>query len=116
MSQDYDVFNIQLENEKITSADRRRKQREINDLRRLLKTPEGRRFIWKIISSCGIFRSSFTMNSNQTAFREGQREIGLNILNDVNEADSGAFAQMQQEYVSDINSKNESKQGGENAR
>ena len=81
-------------------SDRLRK-RKLGDWRKILSTKEGRRLTWSLLAETGLFRSSFTANSNQTSFLEGQRDIGLGILRFVNEADSAAFAQMQREFMSE---------------
>jgi len=104
------VFNLEERRKKLTEAQRRVRQKEIDDVRKILKTPEGRRDYWRRMGKCGILRSSFTPNSNQTAFNEGKREIGLDILIDINEADGSAFARMQNEYVSALKSKKQAKE------
>lgn len=50
---------------------------------RLLQTPEGRHLVWRILEQCGVYRSSFTGDPNQTAFLEGQRSIGLWIMSEI---------------------------------
>jgi hypothetical protein len=91
----------ELENKKVEAERERLKTRQQNDLRKILNTPEGRRFIWQELSDAGIFRGSFSANASQTAFAEGQRDRGLSLLNRVNEADRNAFARMQQEFLSE---------------
>lgn len=115
MAKEENVFETDKQNKEIAAEEKRVRQKEIDDVRKILKTPEGRRFIWRQLSKCGLFRNSFTLNSNQTGFNEGQRNIGLDLLNDVNEADVAAFAQMQNEYLSALNSKKETKEA-EDAR
>lgn len=112
MVDELDVFNLEEIKKKLTEAQRRARQNEINDVKRILKTPEGRRYFWKLLSRCGMFRTSFTPNSNLTAFNEGKRDIGLTALLEISEADSSAFAQMQNEYVSALKSKKEATQNG----
>lgn len=111
MLEEQDIFNIEERTRKLTEAQRRARQKEIDDVKKLLKTPEGRRYFWRQLGKCGIFRSSFTLNSNQTAFNEGIREIGLDLLIEINEADGSAFAKMQNEYVSALKSKKEARDG-----
>jgi len=59
---------------------------ELKDLKEILATNAGKRFIYRYLSKCGVFKSSFTGNS-ETFFREGERNIGLQLLADVQEAD-----------------------------
>lgn len=48
------------------------------DIRKLLALPEGRRELWRILSMCGVHRTSFAGEAPITmAFNEGQRNIGL---------------------------------------
>jgi hypothetical protein len=84
---------------------KRRKAREVNDLRDILALPQGRRYIWKLWGLTGVFRASYApKDSNLTAFREGQRDIGLALLQDINEASPTALGQMRSEYLSELNS------------
>ena len=100
-----DILGTAKENVKITKEQKQQRDRDLNDLRFILSKAEGRRFIWKLLAEAGIFRASFTQNSNQTAFQEGQRDRGLALLQQVNMADINAFALMQREYLSELNSK-----------
>lgn len=110
MKPEDNIFDLEKENKKLSADNQRVRQKEIDDIRKTLKTPEGRRFIWRMLGKCGVFRNSFNSNSNQTAFSEGQRNIGLDLLNDINEADIAAFARMQNEYLSVTLSKKQAKE------
>lgn len=73
-----------------------------DDLKWILSDPKGRRFIWKYLSFCGVFRTSFTGNS-QTFFKEGERNIGLRLFDEVFEADEDAFLKMKKESKGELN-------------
>ena len=98
-----------------TAKRERRRLREINDLRAILKIPEGRRYIWRLWGLTGVFRASYTSrDANMTSFREGQRDIGLALLQDINEASPTALGQMRSEYLSELKSeKKEEVEDGE---
>lgn len=66
---------------------------EILDLKEVLATHSGRRFIWRYLEKCGVFTSSFTGNS-ETFFKEGSRNIGLQLLADVQEANIESLIEM----------------------
>jgi hypothetical protein len=106
-----DIFKTEERLKKQADEQKRARQREIDDVKEVLKTPAGRRFYWRWMGICGIFRISFNPNSNQTAFNEGQRNVGLSLLNDLNEADSAIFAKMQLEYISTVKNKKEEHDG-----
>lgn len=61
-----------------------------NDLKAVVSTPEGKRFIASILADCGIYRSSFTGNS-QTFFNEGQRAAGLRLIHRIEELEGNQY-------------------------
>jgi len=71
----------------------RKREKELNDLRRILSEDFGRRFIWRYLELCGVFKSSFTGNS-ETFFNEGKRVVGLTMIKDINDANPEAYLQM----------------------
>lgn len=78
------------------SLDNIHRRQELNDIAHVLSTLTGRRFFWRLLQRCGVFKSSFTGN-NTTFFNEGERNIGLILLTDLNEADPNAYMLMIQE-------------------
>lgn len=71
-------------------------KQEIDDIKHVLGSPGGRRFIWKYLSFAGVFQTSFTGNS-QTFFNEGKRTVGLKLIDDITEANPDALTQMMKE-------------------
>jgi hypothetical protein len=82
--------------------DERLRDRELADLRLVMSSVEGRRFVWRLLEKAGVFRTSFTGNST-TFFNEGMRNMGLMVLSDVHEAAAAEYIVMM----------NESKEGKE---
>lgn len=78
---------------------KRLRERELDDVRRILETDYGRRFMWRYLGLAGIGRISFTGNRNSTDFNEGQRSIGLNLQADIDQAHPEAYFQMRQEAM-----------------
>ena len=76
------------------------RDRELHDLRTLMQSIEGRRFIWRLLDRAGVFRTSFTGNST-TFFNEGQRNMGLIVLADVHEACADKYILMMTEAKKD---------------
>jgi hypothetical protein len=76
--------------------DERLRERELNDLRVVMSSVEGRRFVWRLLEKAGVFRTSFTGNST-TFFNEGMRNMGLMVLGDVHEAAADAYIVMMNE-------------------
>jgi hypothetical protein len=76
-----------LTDEQIVAAVRekeeRRRKREIEDLIKLMDTAHGRRFVWKLLGQCGVFRLSYSGELASTSFNEGQRNIGLGLFAEI---------------------------------
>jgi hypothetical protein len=68
----------------------------IKDMSAILELPAGRRILWWILDTAGVYRSSFTGNST-TFFNEGQRMIGLAVLGKIAEIKPEALILMMQE-------------------
>jgi hypothetical protein len=77
-----------------TSAKR---TQELNDIKWLMAHKQGRRFVHRLLARAGIYRSSFT-NSSETYFREGERNVGLFVINEVSEASHDNYLTMLQEH------------------
>ena len=45
----------------------------------------GRKVAWELLSQCGIFRTTFRRNA-ESAFLEGRRSVGLDLLTLIGEA------------------------------
>lgn len=55
------------------------KKQDAEDLRALLSTREGARFLCRLLDVCGVDRGSYTTTGDalNMAFREGMRSVGL---------------------------------------
>jgi hypothetical protein len=65
-----------------SDAQKREHREQANDLLAVMGTPAGRRFVYRILEKSHMFQTSFTGNS-QTFFREGERNIGLFLFNEL---------------------------------
>lgn len=50
----------------------------IDDIRWLMSSPRGRRTVWWLLQIAGVYRTSYPCDANM-AFREGGRNIGLQL-------------------------------------
>jgi len=83
-------------------AERTRNQKnamatEDRDLQHVMDSPQGRRFVWALLETCHIYHSSFTGGSD-TFFREGERNIGLQVFNRINAVCPKQYGIMQAEH------------------
>lgn len=72
------------------------RQKEIDDFKWLLGHKQGRRIAWRILEQAGVYRQTFTGNS-ESFFLEGKRSIGLFVLAEVMDASVDAFTLMTKE-------------------
>lgn len=72
------------------------KLREEDDLREVLRTRKGRRFLWRLLSSCGVFKTTFTGN-RQGDFLEGRRSVGTSLIKDICDIGASHFATLMSE-------------------
>ena len=69
-------------------------------IRELMSTSSGRDWIWRLLGSCHVFESSFVQGQPEsTAFREGERNIGLQFLGAISKADPDGYVLMQREHA-----------------
>jgi len=58
------------------------RDRDLDDIDFVLSTHKGRRFFWRMLSVCGVFKLSFVNDPYGTAFNEGARSVGNQFLAD----------------------------------
>ncbi|HWT80867.1 MAG TPA: hypothetical protein VN648_18930, partial [Candidatus Methylomirabilis sp.] len=60
----------------------------------LMGTVAGRQWVYELLAQCHVFASSFSLNAHEAAFREGERNVGLMVLNEVMMASPDEYVQM----------------------
>ena len=79
-----DLLAIDRARTKATEVQRYLRQLEVEDFKWLMGNKQGRRFVWRMLEMCGVFRSTFRLN-NEMAFLEGMRNVGLKLMADIHE-------------------------------
>lgn len=76
-------------------------QGDLDDATRfVLSNPRARRFLWWVLEQCGLFRASFSGNSS-TFFAEGERNIGLKIISQLDGVNPTAFPKLMFDMAAD---------------
>jgi hypothetical protein len=76
----------------------RGRRREIDDLKKILELPHGRRLLLRLLAHAGIMRTSFAGEAPLAmAFAEGRRHEGLFLLSEIDEADPERYLEMLRE-------------------
>jgi hypothetical protein len=79
--------------------------RELTDdgvLKNLMSTNAGRDWVWRMLSACHVFATSWVRGeADSTAYNEGQRSIGLQLMLAITRADPEGYILMQREHSHD---------------
>jgi hypothetical protein len=76
------------------------RRRRNDDLQWCLSTAKGRRFILDVLSDCGAYRRSYVAKDfGETAFNEGRRDIGLYLIQRINEFNPSVSLQLHNEWL-----------------
>ena len=97
MSSDRDT--VDAEERKRKAEDRRRQH--VEDFKHVVSDERGRRFMWNLLGDCGVFRTSFR-NSSEMAFLEGQRNIGLKLIDLIHAESPETYLLMLQEQRKNV--------------
>lgn len=88
--------------ESLQERDKRKRERELSDIRTILKTVEGRRFYWRVLAEGEMWKVNFNGDVNQLIFDNGMKNMSAIFMKDLLAAKPEAFIQMQQEYASEV--------------
>lgn len=64
----------------LSKAQELQRDQIILDLEAVLRTPQGRRALLRILERCGVYRSAFAADAEVTALRLGEQNIGLWLI------------------------------------
>lgn len=75
-----DIQGQESEREEARQQIRLYEKIEGEDTKRQMSNKQGRRFVYRLLESAGVWRLSFSTNAMQMAFNEGGRNQGLMLL------------------------------------
>ena len=85
MDNSYDPLDLETQQEGQQARkldDKLAFQQEVEDFLWVMRSKHGRRFIWRMLTWTHVFKTSFTGNS-ETFFREGERNIGVRLMDEI---------------------------------
>lgn len=83
---------------KSKSQEARERQEQLNDIIAVMDMAAGRRLVWRILAEARVFGTVYAGQSNQTFFREGKRNLGLWLMEEVLQAKPEQYLLMQKEH------------------
>lgn len=84
----------------VEAADKKGKElarQQKDDMREILNTDAGRRFLWRLLGHCRVNQSVFEPNSRM-AYNSGMQDVGHFVLGEIVAAKPEAYLQMMQEH------------------
>lgn len=84
---DFEPFDTEAQDQ--AAADRKERDRlelvnELEDFKWLMGSKRGRRIVRRLLNITGVHRTSFHNSGSVTAFNEGQRNVGLKLMDMIN--------------------------------
>lgn len=70
---------------------------ERNDVEAVLSTENGRRFVWRVLSFCGVYQDIHTDSIEETGRKLGMRATGLWLMQIIGDANQDMLFQMMKE-------------------
>ncbi len=70
------------------------RKQQIDDFKRVMAEPHGRRFVWRLMGRCRVFEPVFDPHSGMMNFNEGRRDTGLFLLGEIDRLCPDLFAVM----------------------
>lgn len=91
--------------DEVTDADKKaddakkklKRQSELEDLRYLLQSQQGRRFFWRLLSHCSVYNSIFNTNALTQSHNSGRQDIGHFVQGEIVQASPDNYLKMQNE-------------------
>ena len=74
-------------------------ENEEKDLLKILSLPEGRRFAWRILGHCGLYRSPYAHSGSEQNKNIGMGEVGRWFLAEIVQADPVVWLKIQEENL-----------------
>lgn len=75
---------------------KRIREREMSDIRYILQSIQGRRFMWRLMEFCKPFESIWE-SSARIHYNSGKQDVGHFLMGEITEADDDKFLQMMRE-------------------
>ena len=89
----------QVKNAKI--KEKMGREQELADVKEVLSTRGGRRFLWRLLGQCKV-HGSIWENSAKIHYNAGQQDVGHRIMAEIIEANEESYFQMMREAKGEL--------------
>lgn len=70
-----------------------------DDLRAVLSTPPGRRFLWRLLTQSGLLGASYSESPTATAYAEGRRSVAIGLMREAQRVAPELYAVALKEHL-----------------
>lgn len=101
MTTEHDPYDLHAQEQQDTersAADQLARLEELDDIKWLMSSRRGRRIVWRWFTWCRVHATTFTGEALGSAYQEGRRSIGLQLLMLIEEVSPGHYATMLEEH------------------
>jgi hypothetical protein len=83
-----------MEKNKVEKEEKNALNQEIDDIRAILASKEGKRFVWRILEHCGLYRNSFAAQAKMTEYNCGVQSVAQWLVDECVSAHPKATAEL----------------------
>lgn len=88
--------------EKAKQEQERELEQRRDDLTAVMRTANGRRFVWRLMLDANVFGRSMSDTDRSTAWAEGRRDVGIALMTEVQSVVPEAYLRMLSEQLGRI--------------
>lgn len=97
-----DVYDLEKETAEVSKLRRKKARQERDDVRWLMGHKAGRRIVWGLLEDAGVYKTSFSTDTHVTAFQEGKRNQGIQLVAKLNIHCLDAYNLMVKEHLETV--------------
>lgn len=87
---------FELEAQREVERKRLKREKELKDIRHVLSTPAGRRFVWRLLGKSNLF-ASIAEDLDRLEYKSGWQDFGHFLWGEIAEASTGSLIKMMKE-------------------
>lgn len=91
------MYDVELESSKSKKKQQKSRELELHSIREIMKTENGRSFMWRCLQNCGTFENMFNVDPILHARNAGVRSHGLWLESELKEATPDNYFKMLKE-------------------
>jgi hypothetical protein len=94
----FDVDDQVEQREERLLSDEQKRRAELEDVRFIMLSVQGRRFVWRMLAQAGVKKIAYRHDTHEEGFVLGMQNFGFFIESEVNEAGPELYLKMLNEH------------------